>query len=101
MANPREDRATSQRSSRMPQRLIIAGILNVMGGWITRNYAESRLHEAIRIAPIRDLVGGPTIESAVSLGYIGLGVLIFGAALVLAGLTVMAIRKVDWMSEQP
>jgi hypothetical protein len=50
------------------------------------------MQEAIRIAAIRDPKGGPSVESAISLGYIGLGMIIFGAALFLAGLVVMARR---------
>jgi hypothetical protein len=38
-------------------------------------------------------VTGPTIEAAASLGFIGLGVIIFGAALFLAGLVVIAVRR--------
>jgi hypothetical protein len=59
---------------------------------MTRNYAASRMHEALRIAAIRDPKGGPGVESAISLGYIGLGMIIFGAALFWAGLVVMARR---------
>ena len=50
------------------------------------------MHEALRIAAIRDPTGGPGVESAISLGYIGLGMIIFGAALFGAGLVVMACR---------
>jgi hypothetical protein len=84
---------TAAKKSSMPLWMVITGILTVVGGWITRNAAASRMHEALRIAPIRDLVGGPSVESAISLGYIGLGVIIFGAALFLAGLVVIALRR--------
>ena len=47
---------------------------------------------ALRVAAIRDPKGGPSVESAISLGYIGLGMIIFAAALFLAGLVVMARR---------
>jgi uncharacterized membrane protein YidH (DUF202 family) len=83
---------TAVKKSSMPARMIIAGVLTTIAGWMTRNYAASRMQEAIRIAAIRDPKGGPSVESAISLGYIGLGMIIFGAALFLAGLVVMARR---------
>jgi hypothetical protein len=83
---------TAVRKSSMPARMIIAGVLTTLAGWITRNYAASRMQEALRIAAIRDPKGGPSIESAISLGYIGLGMIIFGVGLLLAGLGVMARR---------
>jgi len=49
------------------------------------------MQEALRIAAIRDPKGGPSVESAISLSYIGLGM--FAAALFLAGLVVMARRS--------
>jgi hypothetical protein len=83
---------TAAKKSSMGAWMILAGGLTAIAGWMIRNYAASRMHEALRIAPIRDLVGGPSVESPISLGYIGLGVLIFGAALVLAGVVVVAVR---------
>jgi hypothetical protein len=76
----------------MPARMIITGVLTAIAGWVTRNYAASRMQEALRIAAIRDPKGGSSVESAISLGYIGLGMIIFAAALFLAGLLVMARR---------
>jgi hypothetical protein len=83
---------TAVKQASMPARMIIAGVLTTIAGWMTRNYAASRMQEALRIAAIRDPKGGPSVESAISLGYIGLGLIIFGAALFLAGLVVMARR---------
>jgi hypothetical protein len=83
---------TAVRKSSMPARMIIAGVLTAAAGWMTRNYAASRMQEALRIAAIRDPRGGPSVESAISLGYTGLGMIIFAAALFLAGLVVMARR---------
>ena len=83
---------TAVKKSSMPARMIIVGVLTASVGWMTRNYAASRMQEALRIAAIRDPKGGPSVESAISLGYIGLGMIIFGAALFLAGLVVMARR---------
>ena len=65
----------------MPARMIIAGVLTAIAGCMTRNYAASRMQEALRIAAIRDPKGGPSVESAISLSYIGLGMIIFAAAL--------------------
>lgn len=84
---------TAVKKSSMPVRMIIAGLLTAIAGWITRNYAASRMQEALRIAAIRDPKGGPSVESAILLGYVGLGMIIFGAALALAGLVVMARRR--------
>lgn len=63
-------------------------VLTAIVGWMTRNYAASRMQAAIR-----DPKGGLSVESAISLGYIGLGLLVFGAALFLAGLVVLARRR--------
>jgi hypothetical protein len=82
---------TAVKKSSMPARMIIAGVLTAIAGWMTRNYAASRMQEALRIAAIRDPKGGPSVESAISLSYIGLGM--FAAALFLAGLVVMARRS--------
>jgi len=73
----------------MPARMIIAGILSAIAGWLTRNSAASRMQEALRLAAIRDPKGGPSVESAIALGYIGLGMIIFGALLFVAGVVVM------------
>jgi TRAP-type C4-dicarboxylate transport system permease small subunit len=81
-----------KKSSIIPARMIIAGVLTAIAGWMTRNYAASRMQEALRIAAIRDPKGGPSVESAISLGYIGIAMIILGAALFLAGLVVIARR---------
>lgn len=81
---------TAVRKSSTSARMIIAGVLTALVGWMARNSAASRMQEALRIAAIRDPKGGPSVESAILLGYIGLGMIIFGAALFLVGLGVMA-----------
>ena len=82
-------RTTAAKKSSMPARMIIAGILSAIAGWLTRNSAASRMQEALRLAAIRDPKGGPSVESAIALGYIGLGMIIFGALLFVAGVVVM------------
>jgi TRAP-type C4-dicarboxylate transport system permease small subunit len=84
---------TAVKKSGKSARMIIAGVLTAIAGWMTRNYAASRMQEALRLAAIRDPTGGPSVESAIFLGYIGLGLIIFGAALFLAGVVVMARRR--------
>ena len=84
---------TAVKKSSMPARMIVTGLLSAIAGWMTRNYAASRMQEALRIAAIRDPKGGPSVESAILLGYVGLGMIIFGAALSVAGLVVMARRR--------
>ena len=84
---------TAVKKSSVPARTIIAGLFTALAGWMTRNYAASRMQEALRIAAIRDPKRGLSVDSAIALGYIGLGMIIFGAALFLAGLVVMARRR--------
>jgi hypothetical protein len=83
----------SVKKSSKPARMITAGVVTALVGWMARNSAASRMEEALRIAAIRDPKGGPSVESAISLGYIGLGMIIFGVALFLVGLVVMARRR--------
>jgi len=93
--------AMAAKKSSMPAWMILAGVLTAIAGWITRNVAASWMSEALRhparpdLPPIPGLAeyDGRTVQDAISLGYIGLGVIIFGAALVLAGLVVIAIRR--------
>ena len=73
--------------------MITAGVVIALAGWVARNSAASRMEEALRIAAIRDPKGGPSVESAIALGYIGLGMIIFGAALLVVGLVVMARHR--------
>jgi hypothetical protein len=82
--------------------MVLIGVLVVIAGLATRNYASAMMAEALRLAPLRnpDLppipgleVTGPTIESAISVGYVGLGLIVFGAALFLAGLSVVALHR--------
>jgi hypothetical protein len=84
---------TAVKKSSTPARMITAGVVTALLGWMARNSAASRMEEALRIAAIRDPKGDPSVESAISLGYIGLGMIIFGAALFLVGLFVMARRR--------
>jgi TRAP-type C4-dicarboxylate transport system permease small subunit len=84
---------TAVKKSSMPARMIIAGVLIAIAGWLTRSSAASRMQEALRLAAIRDPKGGPSVESAIALSYIGLGMIIFGAVLFLAGVVVMIRRR--------
>src|SRR5215208_6907613 len=96
---------TAVKKSSMPTWMVIAGVLTAIAGWMTRNYASAMMDKAIYLAPAIEAdrrlppipglkpVTGPTIEAAASLGYVGLGLLIFGAALFLAGLVVVALRR--------
>jgi len=84
---------TAVKKSTMPARMVIAGILTAIAGWVTRNFAASRMQEALRLAAIRDPKGGPSVGSAIALGYIGLGMIIFGAVLFVAGVVVMTRRR--------
>ena len=45
---------TAVKKSSMPARMIIARVLTAIAGWMSRNYAASRMQEALRIAAIRD-----------------------------------------------
>jgi hypothetical protein len=78
--------AAAKKSS-MPKWMIIAGILTVIAGWEGRNYAASHMSRALID------YDGFTIEEIISLSYLGLGAIIFGAALFLAGLVVTVLRR--------
>jgi TRAP-type C4-dicarboxylate transport system permease small subunit len=84
---------TAVKKPSMPARMIIASVLTAIAGWVTRNSAASRMQEALRLAAIRDPKGGPSVESAIAMSYIGLGMIIFGAVLFLASLVVMTRRR--------
>jgi hypothetical protein len=96
---------TAAKKSSMGAWMILAGVLTAIAGWMTRNYASAMMDRAIYLAPVIEAdrrlppipgvkpVTGPTIEAAASLGFIGLGVIIFGAAPFLAGLVVVALRR--------
>jgi hypothetical protein len=96
--------AAAKKSS-MPAWMVLAGVLAAIAGWMTRNYALAMMDKAIYLAPVIEAdrrlppipgvkpVTGPTVEAAASLGYLGLGLLIFAAALLLAGLVVVAVRR--------
>ena len=45
---------TAVKKSSMPARMIIAGLLTTLAGWMTHNYAASQMQEALRIAAIHD-----------------------------------------------
>ena len=93
------------KKSSMPAWMILAGVLTAIAGWMTRNVAASWMHEALKyedlearypdLPPIPGLkeYDGPTVANALSLGYLGLGLIIFSAALFLAGLVVIAVRR--------
>jgi hypothetical protein len=95
----------AKKKSSMGTWMVLAGVLTAIAGWMTRNYASAMMDRAIYLAPVIEAdrrlppipgvqpVTGPTIEAAASLGFIGLGVIIFGAALFLAGLVVIAVRR--------
>jgi hypothetical protein len=89
--------ATSDSRSHMPTWMIIAGVIISIVGAIIMGVASNKKDQAEDIEDFTVAFGGlpgsPAIDAATTWGYIGLGVLIFGAALLLVGLAVAAVRR--------
>ena len=81
----------------MPAWIISAGLLTAVAGVLIMFVAHGKLKEAKGVEGFTIALGGlpgsPAIDAATTWGHIGLGVLIFGAALVLVGLAAAAVRR--------
>jgi hypothetical protein len=88
---------TSDSRSHMRAWMIIAGVVIGIAGAIIMAVASNKKESAERVEGFTvasgGLPGSPAIDAATTWGYIGLGVLIFGAALLLVGLAVAAVRR--------
>lgn len=73
-------------------------ILGVVGG-IVMGVASAKKAKAQDILDFSNALGGrdyatsPELQSAITMGHVGLGLLIFGGALLLCGLVVVALRR--------
>jgi hypothetical protein len=76
---------------------MIAGVIIGIVGAIIMGVASNKKKSAEAVeaytVALGGLPGSPAIDAATTWGHIGLGVLIFGAALVLVGLAVVAVRR--------
>jgi hypothetical protein len=73
--------APSESGSSMRQSMVIAGVVIAIIGVIVMGVASNHKEDA------------QAVQSAVTLGFFGLGVLIAGAALAVTGLVVIAARQ--------
>jgi hypothetical protein len=89
--------AASDSRSHMPAWMIIAGVIVGIVGAIIMVVASNKKEYAEGVedytVAFGGLPGSPAIDAATTWGHIGLGVLIFGAALLLVGLAVAAVRR--------
>jgi len=89
--------AASESGSSMRQWMIIAGVVTAIIGVITMVMAYNRKEHAEDANEFAVALGGyasgSDMQSAITLGHIGLGLLIAGGLLGLAGLVVVALRK--------
>jgi hypothetical protein len=102
---PADKEVAGGSRSHMPAWMVIAGVAAGIAGAIIMWVASNRKESAESVGePTGIHTSGPGFDSqsysqssaldvAVALGHFGLGVLIFGAALVLVGLTVVAVRR--------
>ena len=85
------------RRSRTGLWIALAGALIAVAGLITMHIASGRRAYAETVNGFRRAMGDPfddpQVAAAVTLGHIGLGILIFGAALLLVGIATQAMRR--------
>jgi hypothetical protein len=90
--------APRRRSSFMRQSMVIAGVVIGIIGVIVMGVASNRREDAQAVNRFSVALGtganDPAVQSAVTLGFFGLGVLIAGGALAVTGLVVIAARQV-------
>ena len=88
----------SKSGSFMRQWMVIAGVVIAIIGVIVMGVASNRKEDAQAVDRFNVTLGAgandSAVQSAVTLGYFGLGVLIAGGALALTGLVVIAARQV-------
>ena len=81
----------------MPLGMILVGLLASSGGWRTREHGLGQIAKYAGVEETLTALAvdarGIDVSEAAALAHIGLGVLIFGAALVFAGLVVIAVRR--------
>jgi hypothetical protein len=89
--------APSESDSSMRQWMVIAGVVIAIIGVIVMGVASNRNEDAQAVNRFSVALGAGAndlaVQSAVTLGYFGLAVLIAGVALALTGLVVIAARQ--------
>src|SRR5215207_7583024 len=99
----KKPRAIKWTKPTMPLGMILVGLLASSGGWRTREHGLSQIAKYAGVEETLTALGGDArgidVSDAAALAHIGLDVLIFGAALVLAGLVVIAVRRKRWIIE--
>lgn len=84
------------RRNRTPLWLMLSGVVIAVVGAIVMGVASGRKDSAELSSAFGKAMGNPfpdpRLADAVSLGHFGLGVLIFGLALVLVGIAAQAVR---------
>ena len=89
--------APSESGSSMRQSMVIAGVVIAIIGVIVMGVASKRNEDAQAVNRLSVALGAgandSAVQSAVTLGYFGLAVLIAGGALALTGLVVIAARQ--------
>jgi len=82
----------------MRQSMVIAGVVIAIIGVIVMGVASNRKEDAQAVSRFSVALGtgasDSAVQSAVTLGFFGLGVLIAGGALAVTGLVVIAARQV-------
>jgi hypothetical protein len=92
--------APSESGSSMRQSMVIAGVVIAIIGVIVMGVASNRKEDAQAVSRLSVALGtgasDSAVQSAVTLGFFGLGVLIAGGALAVTGLVVIAARQVTF-----
>ena len=88
--------APSERGWSIRQSMVTAGVVIATIGVIVMGVASNRKDDAqaVNSVALGTAAGDSAVQSAVTLGFFGLGVLIAGGALAVTGLVVIAARQV-------
>jgi hypothetical protein len=90
-------RPTATRRGHMPLWLMLVGVVIAATGAIIMGVASGKKDSAQNLTDYSKAYGSTfgqsQVDAAVMLGHFGLGILIFGAALVLVGLAAQAMRR--------
>ena len=93
----KQPRAIKWTKPTMPLGMILVGLLASSGGWRTREHGLGQIAKYAGVEETLTALGvdarGIDVSDATALATIGLVVMLIGAALVLAGLVVIAVRR--------
>lgn len=85
--------APAKPGTAMAQWMLLLGIAAAAVGGIVLAVANGHKASARRVLEFSGGATSSDLESAITWGYVGLGVLILGALVAVAGLTVVALRR--------